>query len=208
MHKTLKIGSRGRTEVITPAQVLDIVCAGLAEGRSLSELCRLPGMPDRRTLTDWAAADDVDRGGTGAIRSRLARSRELGEEAIIDQLIPIADDLTDDPASRKVRIYARTQYLAVSNPAKYGTNRGVNGNGGIVINASKEVAFQFVAVGSVADLTAMPSAPPFDTGGGVHRYSPISNFSPPISTNSTSPDSGVPDFIEGELADPSPAAAS
>jgi hypothetical protein len=54
------------------------------------------------------------------IASAIARAREEGFDAIADDCLAIADDRTDEPASRRVRVETRLKLLAKWDPKRYG----------------------------------------------------------------------------------------
>lgn len=105
---------------------------GLCDGIPLRELCRQDGMPNWRTVYDWIAAD-------ADLAARIAHARELGFDAIAEDILDIADDGTNDWVERKrndgstavvidsehvqrskLRIETRLKLLAKWNPKKYG----------------------------------------------------------------------------------------
>lgn len=89
------------------------VIDGLQIGRTLAELCREEGMPDRVTIYRWRDEDDV-------LAQRIARARDAGFDAIAEKGLEIVDDLTEDPASRRVRSEYRLKLLAKWDPKRYG----------------------------------------------------------------------------------------
>lgn len=113
-------------------EIADIICMKLSDGITLSEICREDGMPHRTTVYDWKDANET-------FSLRIARARDIGEDAIADDAIDIADDGTNDWMKRqgkdgeeywvlngehvqrsKLRIDTRLKLLAKWNPKKYG----------------------------------------------------------------------------------------
>jgi hypothetical protein len=95
-------------------------------------------MPNWRTVYDWIAADE-------ALATRIAHARELGFDAIAEDILDIADDGTNDWIERKrqdgsvgtvldsehvqrskLRIETRLKLLAKWSPAKYGDKQTVD----------------------------------------------------------------------------------
>lgn len=78
----------GRPTTYTPATA-ELIAARLADGETLSSICRTPGMPTRQTVHMWRmrmpAFDDLYR-----------RAREIGMESMGDDALMIADDDTLD----------------------------------------------------------------------------------------------------------------
>lgn len=121
----------------TPA-VEQRIIEGLCDGVPLRELCRQNGMPSWRTVYDWIAADPD-------LAARIAHARELGFDAIAEDILDIADDGTNDWIERqrndgttemainsehvqrsKLRIETRLKLLAKWSPNKYGDNATLN----------------------------------------------------------------------------------
>src|SRR5687768_13754523 len=86
--------ARGRPSEFTQA-VANAICAELAAGKSLREICRADGMPAHSTVRGWVIDD---REGFAA---QYARARELQAEHWADEIIEISDDGTNDWVERK-----------------------------------------------------------------------------------------------------------
>jgi predicted secreted protein len=121
----------------TPAVEKRII-DGLCDGTPLRELCRQEGMPNWRTVYDWISADPD-------FAARIAHARDLGYDAIAEDILDIADDGTNDYVQRKrqggdtelvldtdhvqrskLRIETRLKLLAKWNPKKYGDKQTVD----------------------------------------------------------------------------------
>lgn len=91
----------GRPATYDPDEVVPYVCQELAKGIPLTVICRggeelvrkarvtdehtrPDGMPAPRTVRDWEAADE-------GIAAAIARAREIGEYAIAEECLAIAD---------------------------------------------------------------------------------------------------------------------
>jgi transposase-like protein len=72
------------------AELADRVIGELMEGRTLLEVCGLPGMPTKGTVLMWARRD---RDGFAA---RYKEAREIGSQIMVDELITIGDDSRRD----------------------------------------------------------------------------------------------------------------
>lgn len=81
-------GGIGRPTTYTPA-LAHLLCARLADGETLSRICRTPGMPARQTVHQW-------RMRMPAFADLYARAREIGMESMGDEMLEIADDDTLD----------------------------------------------------------------------------------------------------------------
>jgi hypothetical protein len=113
------------------------IIEGLCDGVPLRELCRQDGMPNWRTVYDWISADEE-------LAARIAHARDLGFDAIAEDILDIADDGTNDWVERKrkdgsvdtvmdsehvqrskLRIETRLKLLAKWAPKKYGDKQQV-----------------------------------------------------------------------------------
>lgn len=98
------------------------IIEGLCDGTPLRELCRQDGMPSWRAVYDWIAAD-------AAFASRIAHARDLGFDAIAEDIFDIADStkaISDHVQLSKLRIETRLKLLAKWNPKKYGDKQTVD----------------------------------------------------------------------------------
>lgn len=121
----------------TPAAAA-VLLDGLADGVPLRELCRREGMPSWRTVYDWIASDPD-------FAAQVTRARELGFDALAEEVLGIADDGTNDWMQRhrrngsteevvntehilrsKLRIETRLKLLACWDPKKYGNKQTVD----------------------------------------------------------------------------------
>ncbi len=119
-------------------EVEERIISGLCEGTPLRELCRQAGMPNWRTVYDWIAAD-------ADFATRVAHARDVGFDAIAEDVLDIADDGTNDYVERKrkdgstdtvldsehvqrskLRIETRLKLLACWSPKKYGSKQTVD----------------------------------------------------------------------------------
>jgi hypothetical protein len=120
------------------AAVEQRIIDGLCDGVPLRELCRQEGMPNWRTVYDWISADEV-------FAAQVAHARDLGFDALAEDILEIADDGTNDWVSRKMkdgsikdvidsehvqrsklRIETRLKLLACWSPKKYGDKKTVD----------------------------------------------------------------------------------
>lgn len=85
-------------------EIADSICAKLAEGQTLLSICKQEDMPTRSTVYLWREKHEE-------FSDKYARARELGFDAIADDVIAISDDKSEEPASRRVRVQARIDLL-------------------------------------------------------------------------------------------------
>lgn len=98
------------------------ILARLADGEPLSVICRDRGMPNRAHVRRWCRENsDLDK--------RFQEARDDGYDRLADDCLQIADNVDEDPASRKVRVWTRTQLLSKWSP-RYGEKVQHTGAGG------------------------------------------------------------------------------
>ncbi|WP_439684854.1 Bbp26 [Cupriavidus oxalaticus] len=114
------------------AAAQESICAQIAEGTPLREICRQEGMPSWRTVYDWIKADPE-------FAEEMEAARVLGYHAIAEDTLDIADDASNDWMVRhdkdgderwvlngehvqrsKLRIETRLKLLAKWHPSVYG----------------------------------------------------------------------------------------
>lgn len=118
--------------------MIEETLARIADGEPLRQICREEMKPSWRTFYDWIDADPV-------LASRFARARELGEEAIAQECLDIANTPLegieteesengiktkrgDMLGHRKLQIETRLKLLAKWNPKKWGERQTVDMN--------------------------------------------------------------------------------
>lgn len=127
---------RGRPSTFSQ-DVANTICDRIANGVPLREICRDDNMPAWRTVYDWMEAH-------ADFSARIARARELGEEAIAQECMAIADtpqigtrsvskatgvEITeaDMIEHRRLQIDTRLKLLAKWNPRKWGDKVAIGG---------------------------------------------------------------------------------
>lgn len=89
------------------------ICQRLSEGEPLRQICRDSHMPGWVTVYAWM-------GERPDFAERIARARVLGQDAIAEQCLHIADDAGEDPQRSRLRVDTRLKLLAKWNPKRYG----------------------------------------------------------------------------------------
>lgn len=84
---------RGRPSLYNP-ELAAKICADLAEGYTLREVCKGEDMPAESTVRAWALED---RDGFSA---QYTRAREIGYHSMADELLEISDDGRNDWMAR------------------------------------------------------------------------------------------------------------
>jgi hypothetical protein len=89
------------------------VLEGLAEGKSLVDVCKAAAMPSARTVLQWAA-DNTE------FSQRYMRAREVQAEHMDNLIVETAKKAQDDPQAARVQIDAYKWRAAKLAPKKYG----------------------------------------------------------------------------------------
>lgn len=118
--------------VVHTPELAQAICERLATGESLRTICASEGMPPESTVRGWAI-DDRD-----GFAAQYARARDLGLDALADELLGIADtpqlgvktkETSDGKTEttegdmiehRRLQVDARKWYLSKLAPKKYG----------------------------------------------------------------------------------------
>ena len=131
-----KLQRTGRHTLKTP-ELCNEICARLAKGQTLTDICRDAAMPDWSTVHRWAARCD-------AFRNDLARARELQAEVWADELVDISDaELPTREAIRRARLRMQSrQWLAGKYNSQFADKPNqtqVNVGVGVVITEAERV---------------------------------------------------------------------
>jgi len=117
-------------------KIADHICARLAAGVPLAEICRADNMPAVRTVSDWKKAN-------ATFSADFARARDEGFDRIAADCLQIADETSSDTLSTehgdrpntewiarsKLRIETRLKLLAKWDPKRYGDKVDINHGG-------------------------------------------------------------------------------
>jgi hypothetical protein len=94
-----------------------LICAEMAEGKSLRSICEREAMPDKSTVFRWLA----DR---KEFRRQYAHAMAARADLFAEEIIEIADDASDDSATviarARLRVDTRKWLMARMAPKKYG----------------------------------------------------------------------------------------
>lgn len=124
-------------------KIADEICERLAEGESLRVICSAEEMPNRATVFRWLSSQ-------AEFRDQYAHAREEQAERMLDEIIEIADDTSQDTtpkvdkegneygeqansewiARSRLRVDARKWAMSKLAPKKYGDKVALTGDGG------------------------------------------------------------------------------
>ena len=112
-----KPGTKGRPVIYT-LEIAEAICARLAQGEALYEICRGEGMPPESTVRQWHIDDH------GGFAAKYARARDIGLDGRADRLRDIARSAIglDGPGVQAIRLVVDTEkwYLSKLAPKRYG----------------------------------------------------------------------------------------
>lgn len=101
----------GRPSQYDPA-VADEICERIALGNSLRSICREDDMPAMSTVFKWLSQQP-------SFAEQYTHAREAQADAIVDDILDIADDKSLDPNDRRIRIDSRKWLAGKMRPKKY-----------------------------------------------------------------------------------------
>ena len=138
-------------------EIEERIIDGLSNGIALRVLCRQDDIPSWRTVYDWMNAD-------ASFASRVAYARDLGFEALAEDILNIADDtpaVSENVQLSKMRIDTRLKLLACWSPKRYGNKQTVDvgnkENETLKIESNAENAALTLHLAEVLRDTDMPS---------------------------------------------------
>ncbi len=88
MAKKKTVKPTGRPSSFTQ-EIADAICERLSDGESLRSICSAEDMPNKATVFRWLTADE-------AFATRYARAREAQADVLVDEMVDIADDGSND----------------------------------------------------------------------------------------------------------------
>jgi terminase small subunit-like protein len=127
----IKPRGRGRPSGYSD-EIATEICARLADGQSLKDICADPEMPCRQAVHEWIASN---RHGFGDM---YMRAREQQTEGFVDEIISIADSVagcTDAAVvnAARLRIDARKWIASKLKPRVYGDKLNIQEDGNITV---------------------------------------------------------------------------
>lgn len=102
-------------------ELADRMCEQLAEGISLRTVCLQEGMPSKATVFRWLRLYPE-------FEASYTRAKQESADALVEDMLDIADDRADDPQSRRVRVDTRKWIASKMKPKKYGEKLDVDAN--------------------------------------------------------------------------------
>lgn len=78
----------GRMTEYSP-EIADAICELIAEGKSIRTICKVDEMPAMSTIFKWLSEQSK-------FSEQYARAKEVQAECLADELVEIADDISND----------------------------------------------------------------------------------------------------------------
>lgn len=99
-------------------EIEEEILTRIADGETLTGICRGENMPTRRTVQNWAVSDE-------GFFAAIARAREAQADVYAEEIVEIADEVngeTENAAvqAAKLRVDSRKWATAKLQPRKYG----------------------------------------------------------------------------------------
>lgn len=107
------MAENGRPSVYS-AEVATEICRRLADGESLRVICESDHLPARSTVSLWVIENRE------GFSDQYAKARDQGLDVMADQVMEIADGVTEDVQRDRLRFDARRWYLSKLAPKRYG----------------------------------------------------------------------------------------
>ncbi len=136
----------GRPSIFSQ-EIADKICQRLANGESLRGICRDEEMPGTTTVFNWLAGSDQS---FSAFRDQYTRAREIQADALVDEILEISDDGSNDWMARegkdgepswalngehvqrsRLRVDSRKWFASKVLPKKYGDKVDLNHGGSL-----------------------------------------------------------------------------
>jgi hypothetical protein len=117
------------------------ICEEIASGRSLRTICEDDDMPDKATVFRWLAERET-------FRDQYARAREAQADAMLEEILDIADDGRNDSykddegnvrtdqdviARSRLRVDTRKWAMSKMAPKKYGDKLDLSHSGNVTL---------------------------------------------------------------------------
>lgn len=122
-------------------EIADAICEKIIGGMSVRQLCREPGMPSETSVYVW-----LDR--HPAFAAKYTRARSAQTEAMLEEMLEIADKDGLDPQEKRVRIDTRKWAMSKLHTRRYGDVQKLEHSGpdGAPIEINSTVGLAVAAV--------------------------------------------------------------
>lgn len=105
-------------------ELADSICERVAYGESMRSICRDDAMPSMSSIFKWLRENEK-------FSQQYAKACEERSEAMIEEMLEIADDGSEDVQRSRLRVDTRKWYASKLKPKKYGDRLGLDHDGQI-----------------------------------------------------------------------------
>lgn len=117
-------------------ELAEEICVQIAAGKSLNSICKAAEMPEIRTVLRWLTETDEK---SDRFRQTYAHARQQSADALVDEIVDIADYTLEDPNSRRIRVDARKWVASRLKPREYGDIQRIEGNIEVTLNIADQL---------------------------------------------------------------------
>jgi len=94
-------------------KIAEEIIEQLASGKTITSICKRPGMPSVTTFWRWEQDNEQ-------LRKDSARAKSVGTHALASECLDIADDPLIDPANKRIMVDTRIRLIGKWNSREYG----------------------------------------------------------------------------------------
>jgi len=133
------------------AGILEAICDRLVCGESINSICADPAMPSKTDFYIYMTKNEE-------FRTNIARAKEAQQDAIVDEIVEMADGATPvDFNVVKLRIWARQWVASKLKPKKYGDRVAIDADVRVTeIDLRKLNAKQLTALETIVSAATEP----------------------------------------------------
>ena len=143
------MSTKGRPTIYSDELAVRI-CSEVAKGKSLKRTLEADGMPGMTAVYAWLASNDH-------FAKLYARAKEDSADAMVDEMLDIADNADIDANSRRVMVDARKWIAMKLKPRRYGDRLETISTSTVTVKPSEDMSAEEA---SRAYRALVQSAPP------------------------------------------------
>lgn len=129
-------------------EIAEAICSLLAEGKSLRSVCRRDDMPDKSTVFRWLRHHEL-------FRDQYARAKEESADALVEDILDIADDDAEDVHRSKLKVDARKWIAAKMKPKKYADRQALDHTSSDGSMTPPKIDFSQISDSALAEIVAL-----------------------------------------------------
>ena len=113
-------------------EVADEICARLSKGEPLSVICSDEHIPSFQTVYNWEKAQPE-------FLEASTRARQIGTHYLAYDSLRVADDMSIDPAHKRVMVDTRLRLIGKWNARQYGDKVEVEHSGSVQTQTDEQL---------------------------------------------------------------------